>query len=116
MNRSHNIAVYLALLALGLVAPFFAYPVFLMKALCFALFACARHGSMPCAASSVRLMHVLDRKSAFRNLEPGSQPLSNPTTDVSLYWNLRLLKAATSLAESLNHSPLARCSANRRCQ
>ncbi|HMN83424.1 MAG TPA: branched-chain amino acid ABC transporter permease [Burkholderiaceae bacterium] len=41
MNRSHNIAVYLVLLALGLVAPFFAYPVFLMKALCFALFACA---------------------------------------------------------------------------
>ncbi|WP_404374616.1 branched-chain amino acid ABC transporter permease [Vreelandella aquamarina] len=32
---------YLALLALGLVAPFVAYPVFLMKILCFALFACA---------------------------------------------------------------------------
>ena len=31
----------LVLLALGLVAPFFAYPVFLMTALCFALFACA---------------------------------------------------------------------------
>ena len=30
-----------ALLALALVAPFFLYPVFLMKALCFALFACA---------------------------------------------------------------------------
>ena len=29
------------LLALALVAPFFAYPVFLMTALCFALFACA---------------------------------------------------------------------------
>jgi len=41
MNRSHNIAVYLVLLALGLAAPFFAYPVFLMKVLCFALFACA---------------------------------------------------------------------------
>ena len=34
-------ALYVALLALGLVAPFFVYPVFLMKALCFALFACA---------------------------------------------------------------------------
>lgn len=32
---------YLALLAVGLVAPFVAYPVFLMKILCFALFACA---------------------------------------------------------------------------
>ncbi len=29
------------LLALALVAPWFAYPVFLMTALCFALFACA---------------------------------------------------------------------------
>src|SRR5437763_4237659 len=35
-------AVGLALLvAAGLAAPFFAYPVFLMKALCFAIFACA---------------------------------------------------------------------------
>ena len=34
-------AFYLALIALGLVAPFVAYPVFLMKILCFALFACA---------------------------------------------------------------------------
>ncbi|WP_085918761.1 branched-chain amino acid ABC transporter permease [Halomonas sp. CSM-2] len=32
---------YLALIAVGLVAPFLAYPVFLMKILCFALFACA---------------------------------------------------------------------------
>ncbi|TFH88716.1 branched-chain amino acid ABC transporter permease [Billgrantia azerbaijanica] len=32
---------YLALVAVGLVAPFAAYPVFLMKMLCFALFACA---------------------------------------------------------------------------
>jgi branched-chain amino acid transport system permease protein len=32
---------YLGLLALALVAPFLLYPVFLMKALCFALFACA---------------------------------------------------------------------------
>jgi branched-chain amino acid transport system permease protein len=30
-----------ALLVLGLIAPLFIYPVFLMKALCFALFACA---------------------------------------------------------------------------
>src|SRR5215216_3406319 len=29
------------LVALALVAPFFVYPVFLMKALCMALFACA---------------------------------------------------------------------------
>ncbi|GKW50881.1 branched-chain amino acid ABC transporter permease [Halomonas sp. NCCP-2165] len=34
-------ALALALLAVGLVAPFVAYPVFLMKVLCFALFACA---------------------------------------------------------------------------
>ena len=32
---------YLALIAVGLVAPLVAYPVFLMKVLCFALFACA---------------------------------------------------------------------------
>jgi branched-chain amino acid transport system permease protein len=32
---------YLAALAIALAAPFVAYPVFLMKALCFALFACA---------------------------------------------------------------------------
>ncbi|AZM96255.1 branched-chain amino acid ABC transporter permease [Vreelandella venusta] len=32
---------YIALLAIGVVAPFLAYPVFLMKILCFALFACA---------------------------------------------------------------------------
>ncbi len=32
---------HLALLAVGLAAPFFIYPVFLMKALCFALFAAA---------------------------------------------------------------------------
>jgi len=32
---------YLALLALGLAAPFFIYPVLVMKILCFALFACA---------------------------------------------------------------------------
>ncbi|MCC5883389.1 MAG: branched-chain amino acid ABC transporter permease [Halomonas sp.] len=34
-------AFYLILIAIGLAAPFFAYPVFLMKVLCFALFACA---------------------------------------------------------------------------
>lgn len=33
--------LYIALIAVGLVAPFLAYPVFLMKVLCFALFACA---------------------------------------------------------------------------
>ncbi|MBX3596694.1 MAG: branched-chain amino acid ABC transporter permease [Rhizobiaceae bacterium] len=39
-SRSH-MALFLALLAAGLVAPFFLYPVFIMKVLCFALFACA---------------------------------------------------------------------------
>jgi branched-chain amino acid transport system permease protein len=34
-------ALYLVLIGIGLVAPFVAYPVFLMKVLCFALFACA---------------------------------------------------------------------------
>lgn len=33
--------VYVALVAVALIAPFVAYPVFLMKILCFALFACA---------------------------------------------------------------------------
>ncbi|HLJ89293.1 MAG TPA: branched-chain amino acid ABC transporter permease [Candidatus Angelobacter sp.] len=36
-----RIAGYLLLLVAGIVAPFIGYPVFLMKALCFALFACA---------------------------------------------------------------------------
>ena len=35
------LAVGSLLLALGLVAPFVVYPIFLMKVLCFALFACA---------------------------------------------------------------------------
>ncbi|MGQ7245937.1 branched-chain amino acid ABC transporter permease [Halomonas sp. V046] len=39
-RRRHG-ALLLVLLAVGLVAPFVAYPVFLMKVLCFALFACA---------------------------------------------------------------------------
>ncbi|WP_404419339.1 branched-chain amino acid ABC transporter permease [Marinospirillum sp.] len=39
-NRRRYI-LYAVLLALALVAPFAAYPVFLMKILCFALFACA---------------------------------------------------------------------------
>jgi branched-chain amino acid transport system permease protein len=39
-TRSETIAFAVMLLAL-LIAPFFAYPIFLMKALCFALFACA---------------------------------------------------------------------------
>lgn len=39
MNKTR--ALYLALLALLMVAPFLGYPIFLMKVLCFALFACA---------------------------------------------------------------------------
>jgi len=38
---SRSIYGYLALLAIGLVAPFVVYPVLVMKILCFALFACA---------------------------------------------------------------------------
>jgi len=38
---SRNALGYLALLAFGLAAPFFIYPVLVMKVLCFALFACA---------------------------------------------------------------------------
>ncbi len=41
MFQTRTIAVLIVLLALALAAPFFVYPVFLMKALCFALFACA---------------------------------------------------------------------------
>ena len=36
-----HLAIFAALLAAGLVAPFLLYPIFLMKVLCFALFACA---------------------------------------------------------------------------
>ena len=38
---SRSMFGYLALLAIGLVAPFIIYPVLVMKILCFALFACA---------------------------------------------------------------------------
>jgi branched-chain amino acid transport system permease protein len=41
MTLAFQHRVMLGLLAAGLVAPFVVYPVFLMKALCFALFACA---------------------------------------------------------------------------
>jgi branched-chain amino acid transport system permease protein len=37
----HHALIFMVLLALSLVAPFVVYPVFLMKVLCFALFACA---------------------------------------------------------------------------
>src|ERR671925_1184943 len=37
----HQLWAFLAMIAVFLVAPYFVYPVFLMKALCFALFACA---------------------------------------------------------------------------
>src|SRR5499426_2357540 len=39
--RSWDLRVFAALVALGLLAPLVAYPVFLMQVLCFALFACA---------------------------------------------------------------------------
>jgi branched-chain amino acid transport system permease protein len=38
---AHQIAAFVVMLGLLIVAPFFLYPIFLMKALCFALFACA---------------------------------------------------------------------------
>ena len=37
----HQAAAFLVMVVLLVGAPFFVYPVFLMKALCFALFACA---------------------------------------------------------------------------
>ena len=40
-NRNPSLWVFLALVAAGLFAPLAVYPVFLMKVLCFALFACA---------------------------------------------------------------------------
>lgn len=39
--RNWDLPVFAAFLALGLVAPLVVYPLFLMKVLCFALFACA---------------------------------------------------------------------------
>ncbi len=41
MSTRYELALYASLLVFGLVAPFMIYPVFLMKVLCFALFACA---------------------------------------------------------------------------
>lgn len=40
-SKAWDMRIFAALIALGLVAPLFVYPVFLMKVLCFALFACA---------------------------------------------------------------------------
>ena len=37
----HQVVAFLVMVAVLVAAPFFVYPVFLMKALCFALFACA---------------------------------------------------------------------------
>ena len=37
----HHLAIFVGLLIFMLVAPYFLYPVFLMKVMCFALFACA---------------------------------------------------------------------------
>jgi branched-chain amino acid transport system permease protein len=37
----HHAAIFVALFAVALVAPLFLYPIFLMKVMCFALFACA---------------------------------------------------------------------------
>src|SRR5918992_3445255 len=39
--RNNDLAIFAALLALLIVAPMAVYPIFLMKVLCFALFACA---------------------------------------------------------------------------
>jgi len=41
MFQTRNLVILVGLLALAILAPFVVYPVFLMKALCFALFACA---------------------------------------------------------------------------
>jgi branched-chain amino acid transport system permease protein len=41
MNGSHRLVLAVLALAAAVVAPYFLYSVFLMKALCFALFACA---------------------------------------------------------------------------
>ncbi|MGQ3036320.1 MAG: branched-chain amino acid ABC transporter permease [Neoaquamicrobium sediminum] len=38
---AHHIAIFAGLLVLLIAAPFFFYPIFIMKILCFALFACA---------------------------------------------------------------------------
>ena len=40
-SKNRDMLVFWGLMALGLIAPFFVYPVFLMKVLCFALFALA---------------------------------------------------------------------------
>src|SRR5208283_3203978 len=40
-NRKANIVAFAILVALIAIAPFVAYPFFVMQALCFALFACA---------------------------------------------------------------------------
>src|SRR5207248_2733840 len=38
---THQVAAFVVMVALLVSAPFFVYPIFLMKTLCFALFACA---------------------------------------------------------------------------
>lgn len=41
ITKNRDLAIFAALIGIGLVAPLAVYPVFLMKVLCFALFACA---------------------------------------------------------------------------
>jgi branched-chain amino acid transport system permease protein len=41
MNNNRVVWMFTAMIVVGLVAPFVVYPTFLMKLLCFALFACA---------------------------------------------------------------------------
>ncbi len=40
-NRRANAAAFVVMVALIAIAPFVAYPFFVMQAMCFALFACA---------------------------------------------------------------------------
>ena len=41
MNNNRVVLMFVAMIVVGSVAPFLVYPTFLMKLLCFALFACA---------------------------------------------------------------------------
>ena len=57
-SRSETIA-FLVMVAVLVIAPFFIYPLFLMQALCFALFACAFNLLIGYVRSSLRSSQAL---------------------------------------------------------
>jgi hypothetical protein len=63
-SKTVDMWVLAVLVIVGLVAPMFVYPVFLMKVLCFALFACAFNLLVGYVGLLSRTLRVISRRSA----------------------------------------------------